>query len=164
MIIMGIDPGYAITGWCILNKNNDKITLIDNGAILTNKKNYYIRLMEISKRIEKIIKKYKPSQASIEKIFFNKNIKTAIDVAQVRGALALILLKQQIKIFDYTPLQVKQAIVGYGQATKLQVQKMVQLLLHLTKIPTPDDVADAMAIGLCHCHSLQMNELIRKSV
>ncbi len=164
MIIMGIDPGYAITGWCILNKNNDKIILVDNGAILTNKKNYYIRLMEISKSVEKIIKRYKPSQASIEKIFFNKNIKTAIDVAQVRGALALILLKQRVKIFDYTPLQVKQAIVGYGQATKLQVQKMVQLLLHLTKIPTPDDVADAIAIGLCHCHSLKMNDLIRNSV
>lgn len=156
---IGIDPGYAITGWAILEKKGDQIELIDKGAIQNSEKNFYKRLLQIACEIEKIVYKYKPTQAGMEKLFFNKNVKTAMDVSQVRGAIALMLLENNIKIYDYTPLQVKQAVVGYGKATKLQVQKMIKMLLNLKEILKPDDIADAAAVGLCHIYSLKYNEI-----
>lgn len=157
--IIGIDPGYAITGWAILEKQGEQIVLIDKGAIQNFEKNFYNRLLQIACEIEKIIYKYKPTQAGMEKLFFNKNVKTAMDVSQVRGAIAKSLLENNIKIYDYTPLQVKQAVVGYGKATKSQVQKMIKMLLNQKEIFKPDDIADAVAVGLCHLYSIRFNEI-----
>lgn len=161
MVIIGIDPGYAITGWAVLNQVNEKIETIDFGALDVPKKELYERMAEICSGLEKIIKKYKPAEAAIERLYFNKNVKTAIDVAQIRGAIAVTLHKKDIKVYDYTPLQVKQAVVGYGKAEKFQVQNMVKILLNLETIPKPDDVADAMAIGICHLNSSKFNTLVR---
>ncbi len=163
MIIIGIDPGYAITGWAVLDISDNKINPVDYGALETSKKEFHVRITEICSGLEKIIKKYKPEEAAIEKIYFSKNVKTAIDVAQVRGAIIITLCKKNIKIFDYTPLQVKQAVAGYGRAEKSQVQSMVKMLLNLDTIPKPDDVADAMAIGICHINSAKFLTAIKES-
>lgn len=157
--IIGIDPGYAITGWAIIEEKGNQIQLIDKGAVRNSEKNYYQRLFQISTELEKIVYKYKPEQAGIEKLFFNKNVKTAIDVAQVRGAIALMLLENNIKIYDYTPLQVKQAVTGYGKATKQQVQKMLKVILGMAEIIKQDDTADAVAVGICHLNSMKFNEI-----
>ena len=164
MIVIGIDPGYAITGWAVLNNKSNKIEAIDYGAFQIPKKELYIRMIEICDGLDEIIDKYKPTEVAIEKIFFNKNVKTAIDVAQIRGAIALSLKRKGLEIFDYTPLQVKQAIVGYGRAEKMQIQNMIKILLNLKEVPKPDDVADALAIGVCHCNSSKLNKLIKESL
>ncbi len=164
MTIIGIDPGYAIVGWAVFRVINNNTEVIDYGAIEIPKEDFYSRLNKICLNIEKIIKKHKPDEAAIEKLFFNKNLKTAIDVSQVRGAIASVLLKQKIKIYDYTPLQVKQALVGYGRAEKYQIQNMVKILLKLNKIPEPDDVADALAIGVCHINTSKFNNIVEKSL
>ncbi|MDD5067577.1 MAG: crossover junction endodeoxyribonuclease RuvC [bacterium] len=163
MVLISIDPGYAITGWAVIQQEKEIITLLDSGAIQVKEKKFYNRLLEITRTLDRLLSRYKPRQACIEKIFFNKNIKTAMDVAQVRGAISLILLKRDIPIFDYTPLQVKQAVAGYGQASKIQVQKMVQLLLNLKTLPTPDDMADAIALGICHIHSMKLKTLMERT-
>ncbi|MBU1077775.1 MAG: crossover junction endodeoxyribonuclease RuvC [Spirochaetes bacterium] len=164
MIILGIDPGYAITGWAVFSTEGDETHVLDYGAIQIEKKDLYKRMDEICSGVETVIKKYKVEQAAIEKIFFNKNIKTAMDVAQVRGAIAITLLKRKISLFDYTPLQVKQALVGYGRAEKVQIQNMVKLLLGLEEIPRPDDIADALAIGICHINSMKFNKHVKESL
>ena len=148
MNIIGIDPGYAITGWAVLTQINNEVRALDYGVFDIPKKSFYERMREICSGVEKIIKKYNPLEAAIEKLYFNKNAKTAIDVAQIRGALACTLNNKNIKIFDYTPLQVKQAIAGYGRAEKSQEQNMVKILLGLKEIPRPDEAADALAVRL----------------
>lgn len=154
MRILGIDPGTATTGWAIIETENNRITPIAYGHIQTSsKKTEEERILEISRDLEKIIKKYAPAEAAIEQIFFFKNKKTVIGVAQARGAIALTLKKKCIRISGYTPLQVKQALTSYGRATKTQIQLMTQKLLKLSSIPKPDDTADALAIAVCHAHS-----------
>lgn len=160
MRIIGIDPGYAITGWAILDQKKDKIKLVDYGAVEIKEKDFYKRVFQIANNLEKIVYKYKPVQASIEKLFFYKNIKTAVDVAQVRGAISLMFLQNNVKIYDYTPLQIKQAVTGYGRATKQQIQKMIKTLLNMDKILQPDDVADAAAIGICHLNSINFYKAV----
>ncbi len=164
MVIIGIDPGYAINGWAVFDIKNNEPKLIDYGVIETKIKDFYERVDDICKNLKKIIKKYNPQQASIETLFFNKNAKTAINVAQVRGAIASVFLELRIKIYDYTPLQVKQAIVGYGRAEKSQIQDMLKLLLNLKTIPKPDDAADAIAIGICHINSMKFNKLVKNNI
>ena len=115
MIIIGIDPGYAITGWAVLNQIDDRIEPVDFGVFEIPKKELYERITQICSGLEKITKKYNPEEAAIESLYFNKNTKTAIDVAQARGAIAYSLHKKNIKIFDYTPLQVKKTVVGFGR-------------------------------------------------
>ncbi len=154
MIVLGIDPGYAIVGTGVVEYVNNKFKPLHYGAILTEAKTPF------NERIEKIyddacalIEKYKPECVAMEKLFFNTNQKTAIDVAQARGVLILAAQKNGLPIYEYTPLQVKQSVVGYGRAEKKQVQEMTRLLLNLEKIPKPDDAADALAMAICHCHS-----------
>jgi len=127
MKIIGIDPGIAITGYAILEIKNNKILPLKYGTIKTEKKALSERIKEINTKLQRIISKYKPKQAGVEKIYFNKNTKTAIDVSEVRGSIILTLMKNRISVFDYTPLQVKQSIVGYGKATKYQIQQMMML-------------------------------------
>lgn len=154
MRILGIDPGTATTGWAILEQNKKELAPIAYGHICTSPKDSTCqRLREVSADIEEIIKKYKPTESAIEDLFFFKNLKTAMKVSQSRGAIMLTLIKADLKVFEYTPLQVKQAVTGYGRADKKQVQQMVKNILKLKEIPTPDDTADAIAIAICHMQS-----------
>jgi len=157
--VLGIDPGTATVGWAILEKNKGEIRSIEYGHISTSKKRSDSeRLLEISQDIEEIIKKYQPHAASVEDLFFFKNLKTAIQVAQARGAILLTLEKYGLTIAEYTPLQIKQALTGYGRAEKQQVQEMVKNILTLSEIPKPDDTADAIAAALCYLHSYKAQQ------
>ena len=154
MIILGIDPGFAIVGYGVIEYKNNKFKTIEYGAITTDaKEEMFSRFKKIHDRLAEIIDRVKPDVMAIEELFFNSNQKTAINVAQARGVLLLAALNQDIPIFEYTPLQIKQAIVGYGRAEKKQVQQMVKILLNLEKVPKPDDTADALAVAVCHAHS-----------
>ncbi|MET3616416.1 crossover junction endodeoxyribonuclease RuvC [Peptoniphilus olsenii] len=162
MIIMGIDPGIAIVGYGILEFKGNSYKVMDYGAI-TTKAGVPIpdRLNQIYNEMNILIKKYKPEDIAFEELFFNKNVKTAITVAQARGVEVLCAEKNRAGIYEYTPLQVKQALVGYGRASKSQVQDMVRLILNLDKIPKPDDVADALAVAITHGSSIKFKESFR---
>lgn len=154
MIVLGIDPGYAIVGWGVIDYSGNRFTTIDYGAVLTPAgMPFERRLQIIYDEIDVIIKKYKPESMAIEKLFFTTNQKTAIDVAQARGIVTLVAVQNDVQIFEYTPLQVKQAVVGYGKAIKSQVMDMTKRILNLEKVPKPDDTADALAIAICHAHT-----------
>jgi crossover junction endodeoxyribonuclease RuvC len=156
--VLGLDPGTATTGWAVLEDQAGKIMPIAYGHIATPKtKSEEQRLKEISCDLDCLLEKYAPSEAAVEKLFFFKNQKTIISVGQSRGALLLTLEKKNVKVFGYTPLQVKQAITGYGKADKHQIQLMAKNILGLKSIPKPDDVADAIAIAICHLNSRKMN-------
>jgi crossover junction endodeoxyribonuclease RuvC len=153
MIILGIDPGTAITGYGVIKKSR-KLELIDYGCIKTSADlSTAERLDKMYKELKILIKKYKPEIAAVEDIFFFKNLKTAIKVSQARGVILLAIAQSKIRVAEYTPLQIKQAVACYGRAEKLQVQKMVKVLLNLEEIPGPDDAADALAIAICCAHS-----------
>lgn len=150
MVILGIDPGIADTGYGIIKTTNGQLKCLGYGSIKTKAKTYLpSRLEIINKELDKIIKKYTPDLISIEELFFCKNVKTALIVGQARGVMLLTAEQNKIPITEFTPLQVKQAVSAYGKASKLQVQKMVKLLLNLKDIPKPDDAADALAIAIC---------------
>ncbi len=154
MIILGIDPGFAIVGYGVLEYKNNHFKVLDYGAITTDASmEMFSRFLSIYEDLTEIIERYHPDFMAIEELFFNNNQKTAINVAQARGVLLLAALQKDVRIFEYTPLQVKQAVAGYGRADKQQVQQMVKLLLNLDKVPKPDDTADALAIAICHGHS-----------
>lgn len=154
MVILGIDPGYAIIGWGVLEYQENKFKVIDYGAITTQAKAPFpLRLQKIYNEMCILHKTYKPDAMSMEKLFYNNNAKTVIDVAQARGVITLSAQNYGVPIFEYTPLQVKQSVVGYGRAEKKQVQEMTRLILNLPSIPKPDDTADALAMAICHGHS-----------
>ena len=154
MIILGIDPGLAIVGWGVIEYNASKFKVLGYGSIETPAKTATEdRLLLIYKGLRQIIEKYKPDQMAVEELFFNTNITTGIRVAEARGVILMCAHELGVRIFEYTPLQVKQAVVGYGRAEKKQVITMVTMLLGLEKPPKPDDTADALAIAVCHAHS-----------
>ncbi len=158
--VLGIDPGTATVGWAVLAENCGCIKPLAFGYISTSPKlSATKRIKEISDDLEKIIKKYKPQEAAVEDIFFFKNLKTAIKVSESRGAILLTLENLKVKIVSYTPLQVKQALTGYGRAEKKQIQLMVKNILKLKKIPKLDDTADALAIAICHLNSRKIINL-----
>lgn len=154
MIVLGIDPGYAIVGWGVIEYISNKFRVLDYGAVTTKAgEPFNERLEQIYDGVSNIIERYQPQAMAIEKVFYNTNAKTVIDVSQARGALVLAAQKNKVDIFEYTPLQVKQSVVGYGRAEKKQVQEMVRVLLNLQKVPKPDDTADALAMAICHAHA-----------
>ncbi len=154
MIILGIDPGYAIVGYGLIDYRNNHFTVVDYGAILTDAGTpFNQRLERIYDSLTDIIEKYNPEAMSVEKVFYNSNAKTVIDVSQARGVIMLAAQKNKVPVFEYTPLQVKQSVVGYGRAEKKQIQEMTRRILALEKIPKPDDTADALAMAICHAHS-----------
>lgn len=154
MIILGIDPGYAIVGFGVLEYKNNHFSVIDYGAITTDAGTPFNRRLEyIYDQLTELLQKYKPDAMSIEKLFYNSNAKTVIDVSQARGVIMLAAQKCGVPAFEYTPLQVKQSVVGYGRAEKKQVQEMIKRILFLEKVPKPDDTADALAMAICHGHS-----------
>ncbi len=153
LVVLGIDPGYAIIGYGVVAFDNVRFKPIEYGAVTTDAKELFSdRLDKIFNEISLIIDKYKPDALSIEKLYFNTNATTAIDVAQARGVIVLAARLKNIPVYQYTPLQVKQAVTGYGRAEKRQVQEMVKHILGLSKVPKPDDTADALAIAICHSH------------
>ena len=154
---MGVDPGTAIVGWAVLEECRGCVKPVAFGHITTSPKNSTgERLLEVVKDLEEIITKFEPHEAAVEDLFFFKNLKTVMKVSQARGTILLTLERFCVSIFEYTPLQVKQAITGYGRAEKKQIQIMTQKILNLKSIPKPDDTADALAIALCHLNSRKM--------
>ncbi len=157
MIILGVDPGFAITGYGIIEYQNNRFKPIQFGVITTGAElDLPSRLAAIDEGLNALLDRYKPDAMSVEELFFNTNITTAIKVGHGRGVALLCAAKACVPVFEYTPLQVKQAVVGYGRAKKEQVQQMVKVLLNLDHIPKPDDAADALAVAICHAHSNQM--------
>ena len=153
MIILGIDPGLAIVGWGVVDYRGSKFEVLGYGSIQTPAgMPTEQRLCAIYEGLAEIIKKYRPEQMAVEELFFNTNITTGITVAEARGVILCTAHAKGVKISEYTPLQVKQAVVGYGRAEKKQVITMVTMLLGLPKPPSPDDTADALAIAVCHGH------------
>ena len=164
MITLGIDPGTAATGWAVVEEKKGKLSPLAYGCIVTLKnKSTSNRLRETADDLEKIIKKYRPDEAAVEDIFFFKNLKTAVKVSQSRGAILLTLERLKVKIFEYAPLEIKQAVTGYGRAEKIQIQLMVKNILGLKSIPKPDDAADAIAVSLCHINSRKIKNLTRNN-
>ena len=154
MRIIGIDPGYAIVGYGLVDYAGNRFRTVDYGAVTTNSGTpFELRLEAVYNGLAAVIEQYKPDAMAIEKLFFTTNQKTAIDVAQARGVIQLCAVKHGVRLFEYTPLQVKQSVTGYGKADKNQVQQMTKMLLGLDSVPKPDDTADALAIAICHAHT-----------
>ncbi len=154
MVILGIDPGLAIVGWGVLSYTGSRFTPIAYGSIQT-KAGLPVeeRLSQIYDGLASLIQKYRPDALAVEELFFTSNITTGIVVAEARGTILLCAHQHGVQIFEYTPMQVKQAVVGYGKAEKQQVISMVTMLLGLSAPPKPDDTADALAIAICHAHT-----------
>ena len=151
MIILGIDPGYAIIGWGVIRYERGKFIPVDFGAITTAAGVPFNRRLEIIyDELTALLARHTPDAVAVEKLYFQTNAKTAIDVAQARGVIMLALQKGGAPVFEYTPLQVKSAVTGFGQAQKPQVMEMTKRLLRLKAVPKPDDTADALAIAICH--------------
>lgn len=154
MIILGIDPGYAIVGWGVVEYKSGRFRALEYGAVTTPPRiQVETRLNMIYDGLSEIIEKWHPECMAVEELFFNTNRTTGIVVAEARGIILLAAERHGVKIFEYTPLQVKQAVVGYGRAEKRQIITMVTALLGLSAPPKPDDTADALAIAICHGHS-----------
>ena len=160
-VIIGIDPGTAITGYGLVREEqNGKLIAIDYGVIQTHAKmDMPQRLLRIHRELREITLLHRPDNGAVEKLFFQKNVRTAISVGQGRGVAILALAEANMPIAEYTPLEIKQAVAGYGGADKVQVQYMVKALLELDEIPKPDDAADALAVAICHIHQARFNEL-----
>lgn len=164
MRIMGIDPGYAIVGYGFLDYNGSNFKVVGFGAVTTEAGvPFERRLLAIYEDIRCLIDTYKPDTVSIEKLFFNTNQKTGIDVAQARGVTLLPIIQAGIPIYEYTPLQVKSSITGYGRAEKQQVQELVRTILHLKEVPKPDDTADAVALAITHAYSINTRRLMEQA-
>ena len=161
MIILGIDPGLATMGYGIIEKkpNGDSVP-VDYGVVPTPKdESLTVRLAMLEEGVNKILNKFKPAEVAVEELFFSKNITTGIPVAHARGVILLTCVKYCGKLYEYTPMQIKQALTGYGRADKVQMMHVVTSLLHLQKIPRPDDAADALAVALCHAHTSRFGRL-----
>ncbi len=154
MRVLGIDPGYAIIGYGAVDYNSNRFKIVDFGAITTKAGELFSnRLLDIYYETDRIIKQITPDAMAIEKLFFNTNTTTAIDVAQARGVILLAAKLNNVPVYEYTPLQVKSSVTGYGKAEKKQVMEMTKSILGLSSVPKPDDTADALAIAICHAHS-----------
>jgi crossover junction endodeoxyribonuclease RuvC len=163
MLVLGIDPGTAITGYGLVKGEGDDLTLVAYGAITTSS-DWLLpeRLQRIYRELTALIEDQQPTAAAVEELFFSKNVRTALSVGQARGVALLAAANAGLPIHEYTPLQVKQAIAGYGRATKDQVQQMVKMLLALDSVPQPDDAADAIAVAICHIHSAKLTAMLRE--
>jgi len=163
MRVLGIDPGIAIVGFGFIDKSGHKLTPVQYGAIQTEAHTpHEERLLQVYESAGALMDRYKPDTVAIEKLFFNRNVTTAFAVGQARGVIILAAAQRGLPIAEYTPLQIKQAVVGYGKAEKRQVQEMVKMFLKLSAIPKPDDVADALAVAICHAHSAVLIQKINE--
>ena len=157
MLVLGIDPGTAITGYGLVREDEQGLTLVDYGVITTPAgQPLPERLQAIYQGLAAVVREFQPQQAAVEELFFSRNARTALSVGHARGVTLLALADAGLVIHEYKPLEIKQAITGYGGADKQQVQEMVRLLLNLDHVPQPDDAADAVAVAVCHLHSARM--------
>jgi crossover junction endodeoxyribonuclease RuvC len=161
MLILGLDPGTAITGYGLVREVEGELTVVEYGAVTTpahvaSEK----RLLQIYRELSALIARHMPTAAAVEKLFFSRNVRTAMAVGQARGVALLAAANAGLPVYEYTPLEVKQAIAGYGGASKEQVQQMVKLLLQLEEVPQPDDAADAIAVAVCHLHYTRLVDLL----
>lgn len=154
MRILGIDPGYAIVGYGAVEYRNNRFTPVEYGAIETPAgRAFPLRLEQIYDEMSGLLTRLRPEAMAVEKLFFNSNTTTAIEVAEARGVILLAARKQSVPIYEYTPLQVKQSVTGYGRAEKKQIMEMTRIFLGLEQVPKPDDTADALAMAICHAHA-----------
>jgi crossover junction endodeoxyribonuclease RuvC len=162
MLVIGIDPGTATTGYGLVQESEDgSLSVLEYGVILTPAgMPMPERLLDLYRQLHEILLLHRPQTGAVEKLFFQKNVRTALSVGQARGVALLTLAETGMPIGEYTPLEVKQAVAGYGGADKEQVQQMVRTLLNLPEIPRPDDAADALAVAICHTHSYRLQRLI----
>jgi len=163
MLVIGIDPGTAITGFGLVQENPDgSLIAVKYGVIQTSSDvDMPQRLLELHRSLQKILLLHRPESGAVEKLFFQRNVRTALSVGQARGVAILALAEQRLPVAEYSPLEVKQAVAGYGGADKNQVQQMVRALLGLQEVPRPDDAADALAVAICHLHTSKMKDLVR---
>ena len=163
MLVLGIDPGTALCGYGIVRSEQDEMSLVTYGAVSTPANSPLPeRLLKIHAELKALIRKHRPEAVAVEKLFYGKNARTALSVGHARGVAMLAAAEANLPIFEYTPNEVKQALVGYGGADTSQMQQMVRTLLHLDHIPKPDDAADAVAIAMCHLNSAHLKELIEQ--
>ncbi len=164
MRVLGVDPGTAITGYGLVESLDDQLRLITYGTITTPAGQPLAeRLATLYRELSQVIQDTRPTAVAVEELFFQKNVRTALAVGQARGVVLLAAAHARLPVHEYTPLQVKDAVVGYGRATKEQVQEMVRMLLKLDEVPRPDDAADAVAIAICHCHSARLAALMTQA-
>lgn len=165
MLVLGIDPGMAILGYGLVEQDGHSLKVIDYGVVNTPADmDTPHRLVTIFDAVCQLIDCYAPQAVAVEELFFNKNAKTALAIGHARGVAVLAAALKGLDVYEYTPLQVKQAVAGYGRATKQQVQQMVRMLLHLPEVPRPDDAADALAVSICHIHSEALENKLKKAV
>ncbi len=161
MRALGLDPGLATTGWAVVEEESGRLSLADFGVVTTAPgQPLTTRLQDLYRELTALIALQQPDVAAVEELFFSRNARTALIVGQARGVALLALADAGLAVHEYTPLQVKQAVVGYGQATKHQVQQMVRMLLELSEVPRPDDAADAVAVAICYLHGARFQALI----
>lgn len=161
MIILGIDPGFGTMGYGVIEKlDNGNTVPVDYGVVVTPKEESFpVRLAMLEEGLNKIYERYKPDEIAVEELFFTKNVTTGIQVAHARGVILVSAVKFCGRLYEYTPMQIKQALTGYGKADKVQMMHVVTSLLHLQKIPRPDDAADALAVALCHAHTSRFGKM-----
>jgi crossover junction endodeoxyribonuclease RuvC len=163
-LVLGIDPGTAITGYGVVREDESGLVLVDCGVITTSSgQPLASRLQAIYQGLVAVIREHRPEMAAVEELFFSRNVRTALSVGHARGVTLLALADAGLPIYEYKPLEIKQAVAGYGGADKQQVQEMVRMLLHLEQVPQPDDAADAVAVAVCHIHSARMAALISEA-
>jgi len=165
MAVIGIDPGTAATGFGFIEQKSDgQLKLINYGVIKTPSKDPpEKRLLTLFSQLKELLKQYRPETSAVEKLYFQRNVKTAMSVGQARGVILLALSESRIPVYEYNPMDVKQAVAGYGRADKHQIQEMVRTLLRLPDIPKPDDAADALAVAICHIHSRKIKRLHKEN-
>jgi len=164
MLVLGIDPGLATTGYGLVHKTQDGLQAVAYGVVTTPAKQPLPdRLQQLYRELSALIKDHRPDESAVEELFFSRNARTAMIVGQARGVVLLALADANLAVAEYTPLAIKQAISGFGGADKRQIQTMVKMLLNLEHIPRPDDAADALAVAVCHIHSIRLNQVIRDS-
>lgn len=162
MLVLGLDPGLAITGYGLVRESsNGDLALVGYGAITTYAgQPMPDRLLAIDRELETLLLRYRPEVVAIEELFFCKNVTTALAVGQARGVAILGIARSGVPLYEYKPMVIKQAITGYGKAPKSQVQEMVRLLLNLAQVPQPDDAADGVAVAICHLYNVRLNSLV----
>jgi len=161
VLVLGIDPGTAITGYGLVREGDDGLALVECGAIITPAGQPLAeRLQTIYRGLAELVARHQPDTSAVEELFFSRNVRTALSVGHARGVTLLALADAGLTVHEYKPLEIKQAVAGYGGANKQQVQEMVRMLLNLDQVPQPDDAADAVAVAVCHIHSARMTAMI----
>jgi crossover junction endodeoxyribonuclease RuvC len=164
MLVIGIDPGTARTGYGLVRQDRDSLRVVNFGVITTSPDDPMpVRLQKLHTQLDEILTLHRPDGAAVEQLFFQTNVKTAISVGQARGVAILALAQAGLEVGEYTPNDVKQAVVGYGGADKHQIQEMVKMMLGMEEIPRPDDAADALAVAICHIHTSQYEQRMRSA-